>query len=353
MAAGAVTAGEEVSLRVDVRQHQHGRPLTRQGAVDLQVARLEKDFFGGKSSERRMKSHRQAGGRQPRDRGGQAERDRPTNGEGRVRIHGSILDQLPESHGLDLDSRGSVPEGGGSVQQEGERGGGAKAGSRQLPRRLDQFTRPPRAATARPAIPETALGAGGAHTVATDLWYGSRLDAPGSAGGTGILRTSARRVSTDGGQRLRDSLIAPHGGQLMTLLVDGARAAELKRASIDWPSWDLTPRQMCDLEMLLSGGFSPLGGFMGRGDYESVCSRMRLEDGTLRPIPITLDVPETFARGLEAGTPLGLRDPEGILLAVLHLSTVWQADLEAETQRGFGGTRRQHPGGAQPLDQSH
>ncbi len=57
-------------------------------------------------------------------------------------------------------------------------------------------------------------------------------------------------------------LIAPHGGELVDLLVDEARAAELKGLSLDWPSWDLTDRQMCDLELLLNGGFSPLRGFL-------------------------------------------------------------------------------------------
>src|SRR5271163_2198502 len=84
-------------------------------------------------------------------------------------------------------------------------------------------------------------------------------------------------------------LIAPHGGELVQLQVPAARAAELKAQSKDWPSWDLTARQLCDLELLMSGGFSPLRGFMNRADYEGVCKDMRLADGTLWPMPITLD----------------------------------------------------------------
>jgi len=93
-------------------------------------------------------------------------------------------------------------------------------------------------------------------------------------------------------------LIAPHGGELVQLQVPAARAAELKAHSKDWPSWDLTARQLCDLELLMSGGFSPLRGFMNRADYEGVCHNMRLGNGTLWPMPITLDVSEEFAKKL-------------------------------------------------------
>src|SRR5207302_5600646 len=85
-------------------------------------------------------------------------------------------------------------------------------------------------------------------------------------------------------------LIEPHGGVLVDPIVDEERAAELKKQSSDWPSWDLTERQICDLELIQSGGFSPLRGFMGKADYERVRAEMRLADGTLWPIPIALDL---------------------------------------------------------------
>ncbi|MGH7267506.1 MAG: bifunctional sulfate adenylyltransferase/adenylylsulfate kinase [Candidatus Rokuibacteriota bacterium] len=152
---------------------------------------------------------------------------------------------------------------------------------------------------------------------------------------------------------MTDHLVAPHGGKLVNGLVDPGRAAWLRTASRDWLSWDLTPRQLCDLELLLSGGFSPLRGFLGRADYESVCRSMRLADGTLWPIPIVLDLPEPVATGLGSGSSLALRDPEGVLLAALHVDDAWRPDREAEAASVYGTTSREHPGVAHLLDRTH
>jgi len=147
-----------------------------------------------------------------------------------------------------------------------------------------------------------------------------------------------------------DRLILPHGGKLINLLADSVRAAELKLASRDWASWELTTRQLCDLELLLNGGFSPLQGFLSRADYEDVCASMRLVDGTLWPIPITLDVPEDLGLTLGPGATLALRDPEGVLLAALHVEEVWRPDRAAAAEAIFGTTSREHPGVAYLLD---
>ena len=80
-------------------------------------------------------------------------------------------------------------------------------------------------------------------------------------------------------------LIPPHGGELVQLIAQPEKIAELKAQSKEWPSWDLTPRQLCDLELLVTGGFSPLQGFMTRADYEGVCHNMRLSSGVLWPMP--------------------------------------------------------------------
>lgn len=139
-------------------------------------------------------------------------------------------------------------------------------------------------------------------------------------------------------------LIPPYGGTLTELLVDAGRAAALRAAARDWPSWTLTPRQLADVELLLNGGFSPLSGFMARADYESVCQRMRLANGTLWPIPITLDVPEGVADGLQDGDRLALRDLDGTLVAALRVEEVWSPDLEREAQAVYGTTDGAHPG---------
>jgi sulfate adenylyltransferase len=152
---------------------------------------------------------------------------------------------------------------------------------------------------------------------------------------------------------MADHLIAPHGGTLVDLVVDADRAAELKKQSTDWPSWDLTARQLCDLELLLNGGFSPLRGFLGQADYESVCKDMRLTDGTLWPMPVTLDITEEAAEGLQEGSSIALRDAEGVIIAILHVSDIWTPDREAEAQAVLGTTDSKHPGADYAIRQSN
>lgn len=148
-------------------------------------------------------------------------------------------------------------------------------------------------------------------------------------------------------------LIEPHGGELVNLYVSEERAAELKVDSKDFPSWDLTPRQVCDLELIANGGFSPLRGFLGQADYESVCDKMRLADGTIWPIPVTLDVSEELAASLEAGSRVALRDLEGNMLAVLGVSDKWQPDLNAEAEKVYGTANSEHPAVAHLMNQTN
>ncbi|MGA8313816.1 MAG: bifunctional sulfate adenylyltransferase/adenylylsulfate kinase [Terriglobales bacterium] len=149
-------------------------------------------------------------------------------------------------------------------------------------------------------------------------------------------------------------LIPAHGGKLVDLISQPEAANELKTHSREWPSWDLTARQLCDLELLLSGGFSPLCGFMTRADYEGVCHDMRLNSGLLWPMPITLDVTEEFAKTLKPGSSkVALRDPEGVMLGVLHVEEVWQPDRKAEAQAVFNSTSKAHPGADYVVNKSN
>ena len=89
----------------------------------------------------------------------------------------------------------------------------------------------------------------------------------------------------------------PHGGSLVNLLVDDQRAAKLKEIVFNLPDITLNDRQLCDLELLSTGAFSPLRGFITRSDYESVLDRMRLQNDLLWPLPIYLDVRELQRSG--------------------------------------------------------
>ncbi len=137
---------------------------------------------------------------------------------------------------------------------------------------------------------------------------------------------------------------APHGGTLVDLRVDARRADLLRHIARDLVDIVLNERQMCDFELLATGAFSPLTGFMVQADHAAVCDRMRLSDGTLWPIPICLEVSETRGRGLEVGQRVALRDPEGFLLGVLHLADIWPVAPEQEARAVYGTFDRAHPG---------
>lgn len=119
------------------------------------------------------------------------------------------------------------------------------------------------------------------------------------------------------------------------------------------PSWDLTRRQLCDLELILSGAFHPLKGFLGPDDYQSVVASGRLADGTLWPIPIVLDVPESLADRLTPGRLLELRDPEGIPVAALRVETLNRPDRLTEARSVYGTEDLTHPGVRYLLESTH
>ncbi len=135
-----------------------------------------------------------------------------------------------------------------------------------------------------------------------------------------------------------------HGGELVNLVVDSHKAALLKDVAFNLQDVTLNEHQLCYFELLATGAFSPLRGFMVRSDYEAVLDRMQLQDGTLWPMPICLDVHRTLAENLEGGQSVAIRDPEGFLLAVMHIEDIWPVDKQKEAEILFGCNDLEHPG---------
>ena len=136
-------------------------------------------------------------------------------------------------------------------------------------------------------------------------------------------------------------------------LVSAKALDSLKNSAAAIPSWDLTERQLCDLELLLTGAFAPLSGYHSRADYESILRDLRLADGTLWPLPVVLDVSEAFATQVEPGSSIALRDAEGVLLAAMDVTDKWSADREAEALALYGTAEASHPGADRLLHRTH
>ena len=119
---------------------------------------------------------------------------------------------------------------------------------------------------------------------------------------------------------------------------------DLKAEANNYPSLQLSDRHLCDLELIINGGFNPLNGFMSKGDYNSVIKNMRLNDGSLWPIPITLDVDDTFVSEISKFSKITLRNKEGFVLALLNVEDIWKPDLWLEAQSVFGTKDTKHPG---------
>jgi sulfate adenylyltransferase len=136
-------------------------------------------------------------------------------------------------------------------------------------------------------------------------------------------------------------LIPPYGGRLVDLMVPASRQAELRQQAVHLPSIQISPRALNDLELLATGAFSPLDRFMGQADYKRVVEGMRLSDGTLFPIPITLPVER---RALPArASQIALRDSRNDLIAILELEQVFEWNWEQEAKRVLGTTDARHP----------
>jgi sulfate adenylyltransferase len=127
------------------------------------------------------------------------------------------------------------------------------------------------------------------------------------------------------------------------LYVSYESAQKLKVEAGELHSHDLTPRQICDLELLMNGGFNPLKGFLSEADYDNVVENMRLADGTLWPMPITLDVSEKEAEQITVGQDIALRDQEGVILATMTVTDKWLPNKAREAEKVFGADDVAHP----------
>jgi len=154
-------------------------------------------------------------------------------------------------------------------------------------------------------------------------------------------------------------LIAPHGGKLVSRIVDGARAARLRKdaASPSMPAITLSAKQACDLEMLAIGAFSPLDGFIGSSDFESICTNLRLaprsgrKQGLPWSIPITLAVSGQVKATLKVGARAALKHADGTLLGVIDVEEVYPHDKKIEIGNVFGTEDPAHPGVKAVLDE--
>jgi sulfate adenylyltransferase len=143
----------------------------------------------------------------------------------------------------------------------------------------------------------------------------------------------------------------PHGGRLTTRLAHPDERDRWLEQIQALPSVTLTPREVADIECLAVGALSPLEGFLGRADYESVVADMRLASGLVWTLPVTLAATADEVIDLKIDTDVALRDPLGEPLAVLHLEEIYAYDREEEAESVFRTSDPAHPGVATLLAQ--
>lgn len=141
-----------------------------------------------------------------------------------------------------------------------------------------------------------------------------------------------------------EALILPHGGQLINRVADAQAAAALRSQAADLPNITLSAKQACDLEMIAIGAFSPLDGFVGKADFESICKQMRLANGTVWPIPITLAVSDEVKATLQSGGRAALKHADGTLMAIIDVQEIYPHDKKLEIPNVFRTEDEAHPG---------
>ncbi|MCM3872646.1 MAG: bifunctional sulfate adenylyltransferase/adenylylsulfate kinase, partial [Pyrinomonadaceae bacterium] len=141
--------------------------------------------------------------------------------------------------------------------------------------------------------------------------------------------------------QIKQELIAPYGDRLVDLRLPAEIGGELRHYAASLPYTQLSERALCDLELLATGGFSPLETFLGREDYECVLAEMRLADGTLFPIPLTLTISKESSIKLDQ--EIALRDSYNNSLALLQVTEIFVWDRDREARAVCGTTDPRHP----------
>ena len=139
----------------------------------------------------------------------------------------------------------------------------------------------------------------------------------------------------------KSNLMTPFGGDLVNLVASVEMADELRDEAGRLPSIQISERAVCDLELLATGGFSPLERFMSQDDFRSVVEDMRTSNGTLFPIPITLPVDDDA--GISLDSRIALRDPNNNLLAIMDVEEAYQWNMEETAKEVFGTLDLRHP----------
>ena len=139
------------------------------------------------------------------------------------------------------------------------------------------------------------------------------------------------------------TLIRPHGGTLVNREVKGSERERLIESSATMPALALSAREISDLEMIATGAYSPLEGFLDRSDYSSVCANMRLANGVAWPIPITLALADEQASRFRQFEDVALYQGDH-LLAILHLADKYRYDKAREAELVYRTTDPAHPG---------
>jgi len=150
-----------------------------------------------------------------------------------------------------------------------------------------------------------------------------------------------------------DCLVKPHGGgELRPLLLQGDELAAARRSAESLPRLTISSRERGDLIMLGIGGFTPLGGFMTRADWDGVCDGCRTAAGLFWPIPITLSVDTATADSIRVGADIALAEPEaGSVLATMRVTEKYAIDKVHECMSVFRTTNLEHPGVKMVTDQ--